>query len=189
MKKLISLGILFLLCLVVSGCMSPKGDTTADKKAFVNAMHDETLSRLYKEKPEARSRMNNMAGYAVFSSINTNLFLFSSASGYGQAVDRSNGRKTYMKMYQMGVGPGLGIKDYRIVFLFRDKQTFNKFVDDGWEFGGHADAAAKSTNKGDAVGGQASIDDDIVIYTLTEAGVALQATVAGTKYWQDDDLN
>jgi hypothetical protein len=27
------------------------------------------------------------------------------------------------------------------------------------------------------------------IYTFTESGIALQATVAGTKYWKDDDLN
>jgi hypothetical protein len=27
------------------------------------------------------------------------------------------------------------------------------------------------------------------IYTFTEAGIALQATVAGTKYWKDDELN
>jgi len=27
------------------------------------------------------------------------------------------------------------------------------------------------------------------IYTMTDAGAALQATVAGTKYWKDKELN
>jgi hypothetical protein len=27
------------------------------------------------------------------------------------------------------------------------------------------------------------------IYQFTEAGIALQATLAGTKYWKDKDLN
>ena len=27
------------------------------------------------------------------------------------------------------------------------------------------------------------------IYQMTDTGVALQATVAGTKYWKDKDLN
>ena len=182
-------GIMF-LCLLVTACMSAKGDTQAEKKTFIENMRSQTLAELYKEVPEARSRMAKMVGYAVFSSINTNLFLFSSASGYGVAVDNGTGKKTYMKMYQLGVGPGLGIKDYRIVFMFRNRQTFDQFVNSGWEFGGHADAAAKSGDeKGGAVGGQVSVDTDIVIYTLTEAGVALQATVAGTKYWADDTLN
>jgi hypothetical protein len=30
---------------------------------------------------------------------------------------------------------------------------------------------------------------DITIYQMTESGLALQATVNGTKYWKDDELN
>ena len=187
MKKILYVIVVFLIAVSLCACMGPKGASSADKRVYANKMASDTLHRLYKEKPEARTQMNKSVGYAVFSSVNTNLFLFSSASGYG--VADSGGKKTYMKMYSLGVGPGLGIKDYKVVFMFRTKPTMNKFIEEGWEFGGHADAAAKGTDKGDAVGGQISIDSDIVIYTMTEAGVALQATVAGTKYWKDDELN
>ena len=37
----------------------------------------------------------------------------------------------------------------------------------GWEFGGHADAAAKASDKGGAVGGEILLDN-ITIYQLTE---------------------
>jgi lipid-binding SYLF domain-containing protein len=177
-------GLILFLC---AACLGPKGESVSDKRAYAETMRSETLGRLYRERPEAKERMTKMVGHAVFSSINTNLLLLSTASGYGVAV--GGGGRTYMKMYQVGVGPGLGIKDYRIVFMFRSQKVFDTFVESGWEFGGQADAAARSTGKGGAVGGQASIESDIVIYTLTEAGVALQATVAGTKYWKDDDLN
>jgi hypothetical protein len=30
---------------------------------------------------------------------------------------------------------------------------------------------------------------NITVYQLTESGIALQATLKGTKYWTDDDLN
>jgi len=50
----------------------------------------------------------------------------------------------------------------------------NYFTHKGWEFGGHADAAAKATDKGGAVGGAVSLDD-IPVYQLTESGLALQA--------------
>jgi lipid-binding SYLF domain-containing protein len=180
---------LLLLVLFLVGCAAPKGDTVKAKRNYVQQMKNETLARLYKEAPEARKKVASSPGYAVFSSINTNLFLFSSASGYGVCVDRASGRNSYMKMMQFGVGPGLGIKDYRAVFIFKNRETLKKFVDKGWEFGGHADAAAKSGEKGDAVGGQASFEQQMEIYTLTEAGVALQATLAGTKYWLDKDLN
>ena len=51
-----------------------------------------------------------------------------------------------------------------------------------------ADAAAKASDMGAAVGGQALLDN-ITVYQLTESGLALQATLKGTKYWQDDALN
>ena len=66
---------------------------------------------------------------------------------------------------------------------------FNEFLDGDWEFGGHADAAAKSVEKGAAAAGELYIEDDIEIYQLTEAGVALQATVAGTYFRGYADLN
>ncbi|MFO7494317.1 MAG: hypothetical protein R6X05_01630 [Desulfobacterales bacterium] len=41
---------------------------------------------------------------------------------------------------------------------------------------------------GAAVGGE-TVFDNITIYQLTESGLALQATVKGTKYWKDGALN
>jgi lipid-binding SYLF domain-containing protein len=187
MKKSLQIFALVLVGFLVTACMGAKGNTQAEKRAYVDNMKSQSLAELYQEKPNAKAQMSTMAGYAVFNSINTNLFLLSTASGYG--VAESGGKKTYMKMYSAGIGPGLGIKDYRVVFMFRNKETYNKFVEEGWEFGGSADAAAKSGEKGGEAGAQGSIDSDIVIYTMTEAGIALQATVAGTKYWKDDELN
>ena len=81
-----------------------------------------------------------------------------------------------------------GQHPFRAVFVFHDRATLKKFIDSGWEFGGHADAAAKTGNKGGAVGGECLIDG-ITVYQLTKNGLALQATVKGTKYWKDDELN
>lgn len=59
----------------------------------------------------------------------------------------------------------------------------------GWEFGGQADGALKSGDKGGAISVAQSVDLDIIIYQLTESGAALQATLQGTKYWKHKDLN
>ena len=69
-----------------------------------------------------------------------------------------------------------------------NKYSLDRFVNSGWAFGGHADAAAKAGDKGAAVGGEALIDG-ITIYQFTQSGLALQVTVKGTKYWKDDELN
>jgi len=182
-------GSMALVSIIFFGCVTPKGNTVHEKRNYVLSMKDETLSELYSKRPGAKSKIKSAAGYAVFSNINTNLFLFSSGNGYGVALDNKNGQKTYMKMNFAGLGPGIGIKDFRAVLIFRNKETFDKFVDGDWQFGGHADAAAKSDEKGDAAGGEMYIEEDIEIYQMTEAGIALQATVAGTYFRKYAELN
>jgi len=181
--------ILTIFCLFLVGCATPKGVTKHDQRDYALNMKEKTLAKLYETKPETKDMIKKAAGYGVFSNIGSYIFLLSTGRGYGVVVNNSTGKKTYMKMMQVGAGLGLGIKDFRLVFIFRNQEALNDFVEKGWEFGGQADAAVKSGEKGGAVGGEVYLESNIIIYQLTESGVALQATVAGTKYWKDKDLN
>jgi lipid-binding SYLF domain-containing protein len=116
-----------------------------------------------------------------------------------------------MRMAGLGAGLGAGLKDFRAVFIFHSDEALDRFVDQGWEFGAEAEAAAAAGQIGGAVGSQAAAGTsgaasgmaakggrhattatmyrDLEIYQFTEAGLALQATLAGTKYWPDRALN
>ncbi len=188
MKLLKIGGCVFLLVIFLVGCATTKGTTPSDKRRAILDMKQETLRDLYKVEPQARSEIARAPGYAVFSDANVNIIFASFGGGYGVVHNRRSGQHTYMKMGEVGVGLGLGVKDFRAVFVFHDASTMNYFINKGWEFGGGADAAAKASDKGDAVGGAVSLDD-ITVYQLTESGLALQATVKGTKYWKDEALN
>ncbi|PCJ48704.1 MAG: hypothetical protein COA74_08335 [Gammaproteobacteria bacterium] len=177
---------IFLFALL-QGCSAP-GSTGADKRSAIESMRQEVLADIYKLNPGVRAEVKSAPGYAVFSNVNINLIFFSAGSGFGEVVNNSTGKKTYMKMGEAGLGFGAGVKDFRALFIFSSKSVMNRFIDHGWQFGAHADAAAKAGDKGAAVGGEALIDD-IRIYQLTETGLALQATIKGTKYWKDDALN
>ena len=181
------------LCIVVmapllSACATSRGHQPENKRQAIMEMQQETLANLYRVRPQARSQIAAAPGYAVFSNANVNIIFASFGGGYGVVHNNGDHRRTYMKMGEVGIGLGMGIKDFRAVFIFHDHDTMNHFVESGWEFGGHADAAAKASDIGAAVGGEA-LFDNITIYQLTESGLALQATVKGTKYWQDDALN
>jgi hypothetical protein len=63
------------------------------------------------------------------------------------------------------------------------------FIDKGWDFLAQADAAAKSAEKGGQYGAAANIVEGVEIIQITKNGLALQATLQGTKYWRDKDLN
>ena len=184
-KIILSLSIIAL----VAGC-GPRGNLTiAEKRQAVMDMEKETLARLYREAPGTKDKIKNAVGYGTFSNANVNLILISAGGGYGSVVDNSTGKRTYMKMALGGVGIGLGAKDYRIVMIFKDKVTLNKFLESGWDFGAHADAAAKAGETGGEVSGEGDVISGIEVFSMTETGLALQATVAGTKYWKDDKLN
>lgn len=188
MKKATTLLTLLILALAIIGCSPGSKLTNAEKTQAINTMADETLERLYTEKPSTKDEIKKAAGYAAFSNGNINIIFASMGGGYGVAVNNETGRKTYMKMGSGGVGLGLGAKDYRQVMVFSTKETLDKFIESGWVFGGHADAAAKAGDKGGEASGEGAFGG-IKVYAMTEAGLALQATVTGTKYWKDDELN
>lgn len=187
MKHLL-IGICIAVALVNSGCATTGSATPAEQRQSIQSMKNEALTELYKWKPDVKSQISGAPGYAVFSNANVNLVLASFGGGYGVAKDNSSGRYTYMKMGEVGFGLGLGLKDFRVVMVFHTKDTMNDFIENGWAFGAQADAAAKASDKGGAVGGEVTIDN-ITIYQLTESGLALQATVKGTRYWKDEALN
>ena len=178
-----------IISLSLLGCASTSnsGKSVDARRNSIESMRAGTLNKLYKEKPYAADTIERAAGYAVFSNANVNLIIASAGGGYG-VVHSNSGQVTYMKMGEVGLGLGLGAKDYRLVFVFHNAAALKRFVDDGWAFGGQLDAAAKAQEKGDAIGGEITVDN-ITIYQLTESGLALQATIKGTKCWRDDELN
>ena len=177
-----------IMALILSGCATSGATTEADKRQAILDMKQEVLTDLYKVNSGAKSQIANAPGYAVFSNANINLIFASFSGGEGVVQDNKTGKHTYMKMGEAGIGLGLGVKDFRAVFVFHKRDAMQKFIDSGWEFGAHADAAAKAGEKGGAVGGEALLDD-VTIYQMTESGLALQATIKGTKYWKDKELN
>jgi lipid-binding SYLF domain-containing protein len=173
---------------LVAGCMSPQGDTAGERRRSVQQMRSATLAKLYRVEPKARARVETAAGYAVFSNVGVNLVLLAVGNGWGVVRDNKTGKDIHMRMASGGVGLGLGVKDFRAVFVFTSRKAMNGFVADGWDADASADAAAKINNQGGAWGAAVDVAPGIKLYQITEQGLALQATINGTRYWRDDDL-
>jgi lipid-binding SYLF domain-containing protein len=188
MKKWIVV-VTVLVALVVAGCGPKKNLTLEERRQVVMDMEKETLARLYAESPETKDKVAKGAGYGVFTNANVNVVFVAAGGGYGVVVDNATGHRTYMKMAEGGVGLGLGAKDYRQVMIYKTKTAMDRFVESGWGVGANADAAAKTTGGGAEASGEGDLSSDIDVYSMTEAGLALQATVKGTKYWKDESLN
>ena len=175
------------LALAVSACTT--GGSVVEQRADVQKMRGETLSKLYAIEPDSRAQIQKAAGYGVFSNVGVNVVLFSGGGGQGVVRDNRTGKDIYMNMASAGIGLGLGVKDFRGVFVFTEKKALDWFVDSGWNASAQADAAAKTSDKGGAWAGAVDVAPGVKLYQMTENGLALQATVQGTKYWKDADLN
>ncbi|GAB5558500.1 MAG: hypothetical protein SynsKO_01470 [Synoicihabitans sp.] len=161
------------------------------QRAEIRAMRDEVLEELFALKPELKSRLKKAEGYAVFTNVGINVVFASFAGGKGIVVEHGffTDDETFMKMGSAGIGLGLGVKDFRAVFIFTDEDVMERFIEQGWDFSGQADAAAKSNDKGGSVGASGTVLPGMEVYQLTKNGLALQATIQGTKYWKDKELN
>jgi lipid-binding SYLF domain-containing protein len=192
MKQLATPSILFATILFATMTfISPlaNADRAETKRQKILDMRTEVLERLYREKPSTKAEVQKADGYAVFSNIGINLVLFSAGGGQGVVHNNNSGDNTYMNMGSAGVGFGLGIKDFRGVFVFHNRDAMNTFVENGWDFSGQADAAAKSGDKGKEGSLATTVVNGVSLYQLTENGLALQATLQGTKYWKSKKLN
>ncbi len=150
---------------------------------------EKVLTKLYAAEPDARKRVAEAYGYATFSNFGVKIFLAGSGSGRGIAVNNKTQEKTFMNMAEVQAGLGLGVKKFMLVWVFDNEKTFNSFINSGWELGGQASAAAKAGGKGGAYQGAIQVTDGIWIYQMTEAGLAVELTAKGTKYYRDNDLN
>lgn len=178
------------LVLFLSACSmtGDKGSSPSEKRAAVLNMKSEVLAQLYKKKPSVKQQVNSAPGYAVFSNANINLIFMAAGGGYGVVTDNGSNKDTFMNMAEGGVGFGFGVKDYRIVMVFHTQAAMDEFVNTGWTFGGNVDASAKAADKGASIEGEVYYGD-VTVYTFTEAVLALQATIKGTKFWKNDELN
>ena len=165
------------------------GDSHEEKREKTRKMAARTLAELYKLNPSARDAIQKSAGYAVFNNTGVNLLVASTASGSGVAVDASTRHETFMRMISAGVGIGAGVKNFQAIFVFQTPQALTNFIDSGWDGSAQADAAAKLRDNGGAYSGATSVSPGVWVYQIIKSGLAAQATLQGTKYYKDDDLN
>ena len=98
-------------------------DDNEKKREKSRKMAAQTLQDLYKLQPTAQAAIQKSAGYAVFNNMGTHLLLVSTARGAGIAVNSKTKQETFMKMVSAGAGLGVGVKDYRVIFVFENDKA------------------------------------------------------------------
>src|SRR2546429_4678181 len=121
-----------MLAVALLSAVAYGGDDNEKKREKSRKMAAQTLQDLYKREATAQTAVQKSAGYAVFNNMGTNLLLLSTARGSGIAVNTQSKQETFMKMISAGAGLGVGVKDYRVIFVFENDKALAQFLDSGW---------------------------------------------------------
>lgn len=195
MKSPIALALSAFMILTLTAGDADARSSNEKKRQKIDAIAKDAMSVVLDNRERAKTLFDKSYGYAVFDNVKISLMI-SGGGGRGVAVERASGKRTYMNMGTAGLNIGLGAQKYQVVFLFEDKESFDDFVNKGWQADANANAVAgtKGANAEAAAGSaganaEAAFKNGMALYQITEAGLMLQADIAGTKFWKNKKLN
>lgn len=163
--------------------------TVPQQRQEILKKNEQILRQLYAVQPKAKELIEKSAGYATFSNFGMKILIAGGGTGSGVVMDRANQKPTYMNMAEVQAGLGLGIKSFQNIFVFETESAMKDFTNSGWTFGGQVTAAAKYEKDGGAYQDATVVAPGVLMYQLTDSGLAAEITGKGTKYYKNTDLN
>lgn len=163
--------------------------SVAEQRQDILIKNQAILKQLYEAQPKARELIEKSVGYATFSNFGMKILIAGGGTGSGVVIDKATNKRIYMNMAEVQAGLGLGIKSFQNIFVFQTNDAMNDFINSGWTFGGQVTAAAKYEKDGDAYQDATIVAPGVLMYQLTDSGLAAEITGKGTKYYKNTDLN
>lgn len=154
--------------------------TPAQQRSQLNDATDTTLQRLYQTVPGSRDYVQRAAGVLVFPEAVSGGFIF--GVEHGKGVLRVGGENAgYYSTSSGSVGLQAGAQSRAIVILFMTQEALDDFRNSsGWTAGVDATVAVAT------IGANGSIDtntvnEPVVAFSLTNAGLMAGVSVEGVK--------
>ena len=163
--------------------------TVAEQRQDILIKNQAILKQLYEAQPKAKELIEKSVGYATFSNFGMKILIAGGGTGSGVVINKANKKPVYMNMAEVQAGLGLGIKSFQNIFVFETEAAMNDFINSGWTFGGQITAAAKYEKDGGAYQDATVVAPGVLMYQLTDSGLAAEITGKGTKYYKNTDLN
>ena len=163
--------------------------TVAQQRQEILQKNKQILKALYATEPKAKDIIEKSVGYATFSNFGMKILIAGGGSGTGVVINKFNSKPIYMNMAEVQAGLGFGLKSFQNIFIFQNEAALNDFVNSGWTFGGQVTAAAKYEKDGGAYQDATVVAPGVLMYQLTDSGLAAEITGKGTKYYKDSTLN
>ena len=115
--------------------------------------------------------------YAVFPRVGKGGFIVGGAGGKGLVI---HGTTTVgnTSLSQLSIGAQIGGQVYAQYIMFKDQTAFEHFTRGNFEMGAQVSAVAITLGASK----DASYDGGVAVFTLTDGGLMLEASVGGQKF-------
>lgn len=189
MKKIFALATLLLCMFTAVPALASNKDSVAEQRWQVDQLSAKTLEKLYEKYPHARRVINNCYAYATLSNSGVKVLFIGSSHGRGIAYNNYTGEKVYLHMKELSAGLGFGAKEYNLIFLINTRDAWENFIAGKTRFGAEAEASADDGVNGGSIEGAEYVAPGVWVFQMTTKGLALEATLKGTKIYKDKKLN
>jgi len=190
MKKMMTWMLAMLMvCMMTATAMAASQEKVQKERAEIDELSVKALQNLYTKVPSAERVIENCYAYATLSNTGIKLGIFGDAHGRGVAINNTTGERVYLRMKEMGIGLGLGVKEYDLIFVMGTEEAWNTFISGDIKFASSAEASASDGQEGGSVEGASIAAKGVWVYQMTKKGLALDASIKGTKIYGDKDLN
>lgn len=170
---------LLLGALLSASCLAPSGKTVEEKRASALEMRDKALATLYEDKPSLKEKVENSAGYAVFSNFSIHPGLISFANGYGVLTNNETDELTHQRWFRLTLGPGIAVKWLYAVVLFDKTSDVERFAKGPWVAGGQAELGFVFGDFGGALEAGWTFRRGTDVSYTTHTGVAAEIELFG----------
>ena len=188
MKKFLALTLLS--CLFATTAFAASKDSAAEQRWQIDQLSAKTLDKLYAKYPHARRIIEEECyAWATLSNSGVKVLFVGSSHGRGLAYNNRTGEKVYLHMKELSAGLGLGAKEYNLIFLINTREAWDNFIAGKTRFGAAAEASANDGVSGGSIEGAEYVAPGVWVFQMTTKGLALEATLKGTKIYKDKKLN
>ncbi|KYG83403.1 lipid-binding SYLF domain-containing protein [Roseivirga echinicomitans] len=136
-----------------------------------------TITQFKKIDSGLDSFFENSFGYAVFPSIGKGAIGIGGAAGKG-VVYKQGDMIGGSNMTQITVGFQLGGQEYSEIIFFEDADSFNRFINNKYQFAAQVSAVALKSG----ISADASYTDGVAVFTQAKGGLMYEASIGGQKF-------
>jgi len=182
MKSIASL-ILIIAVFLFSSCAIPIEDR-ASLRQKINDNGDEVIAALVKDQPELQKSMDDSVGYFTGRVSIVKIPVVGAGNGLGVLYDKENSSRTYMNIKRYDLGLGLATGTFRLLTLFEDQESLEKFRAGVWKSGLAAQSGGGEMKTGTIY--KSGMDEPV--YLISEGGAALTAGARLVRLSVNEDL-